>query len=95
MFEVLKKRAQNEKLSKKIDIDFIIKNGLIYHIKKRKKLCISVNCVKTVFELIHDKNNHANYHKAYQKLLNSVYMSKISRKIRQYIIHCFFVNSIK
>lgn len=81
MLKVLKKRIKKNS-SKTIEIDFVIKNELIYYIKnKRQKLCISINCEKIVFKLIYDANNHAKHHRIYQKLLNAVYMSQILRKI--------------
>ena len=88
MLKTLTKRTE-KKNSKNIDINFEIKNDLIYHIKdNRQRLCVSFNCKKTVFELTHDQNNHARHHRTYQKFVNSVYMSKMSRKIRQYINYC-------
>lgn len=50
--------------SKKINIDFIVEQDLIYHIKNEdvKRLCISLTCEKTIFEMTHDQNNHANFH---------------------------------
>ena len=88
MLKALAKRAE-KKDPGSTDIDFEIKDGLIYHIKNNcQRLCVPFNCEKAVFELTHDQNNHAEHHRAYQKLVDSVYMPKMSRKIRQYINHC-------
>ena len=67
--------------SSKIDIDFIIKNDLIYHISNIKRLCISFACEKIFFELTHNQNNHANFYRIYQQLNSSVYISRFSKKI--------------
>lgn len=89
MLTKLKKRAQMKNLSNKIEIDFTIKKNLIYHInEKRIKLCVPILCERTIFKLIHDHNNHAKHYRTYQRFVNSVYMSKMSRKTCQYIKHC-------
>jgi hypothetical protein len=87
MLENLNKRREKN-LQEKIEIDFLLKNNLLFHVKDRKRFCISFNCESEIFELAHDKNNHFEHNKVYAKLVNHVYFSKLSRKIRQYIKHC-------
>lgn len=49
-------RFQNRsKYDDYIDINFVMRNTLIYH-KKRQRLCIFKSLDKYIFELIHDKN---------------------------------------
>ena len=91
MLKQLKKRVEKKTTSEKssnIDIDFILKNDLIYHVKNNKRLCISASCKRAVFELTHDENNHAEYHRVYQQLIITIFMFKLSKKIRQYVKHC-------
>ena len=83
------KKIENETEFRFIDIEFAIKNSLIYNVKNEiERLCISIFCEKKVFRLTHDFNNHVSYHRTYQNLINTVFMSKLTRKIREYVKHC-------
>jgi NAD-dependent dihydropyrimidine dehydrogenase PreA subunit len=102
MLKNLAKRLKNESTSiKKIinsDIDFSLKNDLIYLIKDDKfRLCISRNCEQNVFKITHDENFHAEQHRAYEKLIKNVFISRMSRKLHLYIKHCLAcqLNQIK
>ena len=98
MLEKFEKRMIKKNSSLFSDIDFDKKNGLIYHIKNEfRRLCISVICEKKMFELIHNFNNHAGFHRTYHRLTNIIFMSKLSRKTRQYVKHCSIceLNQIK
>lgn len=88
MLKELRKRANKKNSSTKTGIDFVIKENLIYHVKDNLRLCISESCEKTIFELAHDQNNHADHHRTYHRLVESVFMSRMSKKVRQYINHC-------
>ena len=80
------------------NIDFILKNGLIYNIKKKiERLCVFSFCEKEIFRLIHDFNNHADRHKTYQKLMNTIFIFKLTKKTREYVKHCSIceLNQIK
>ena len=85
---MLKKRIEKKTTSEKssnINIDFTLKNDFIYHVKNNKRFCISASCERAVFELTHDENNHAEYHRVYQQLIITIFMFKLSKKIRQYV----------
>jgi hypothetical protein len=69
------------------DVDFLLKNELLFH-KNKRRLCIFLNCEIDVFKLAHDQNNHAEHNRTYTRLVDTVYISKLSRKLRQYIKHC-------
>ena len=91
MLKQLKKRIEKKMTSEKssnIDIDFTLKNDLIYHVKDNKRLCILASCEKAVFELTHNENNYAEYHWTYQQLIITIFMFKLSKKIRQYVKYC-------
>ncbi len=84
--DLAKRRESND--HEQFEIDFCVENDLIYHVKNKKRLCISFNCEKDVFELAHDQNNHSEHHRIYIKLIDQFYILKLSRKIRTYIKHC-------
>ena len=89
MFKKLKKRTVKKKSFASTKINFIIKKDLIYHVKKIiHRLCIPKFCEKVIFEIAHDHNNHANYHRIYQRLINTIFISKLIRKVRLYVKHC-------
>lgn len=70
-----------------IDINFFKKNDLIYH-KERFRLCLFTSTKKEIFELIHDKNQHSDINRYYARINEDLYISHLSRKLRQYISHC-------
>ena len=70
-----------------IDLNFIIRDDLIYH-KKRQRLCISKSLNKEIFMLTHDNNQHFEVNRCYARISESLYISHLSRKLRQYISHC-------
>jgi hypothetical protein len=86
MLKSLKKRREKNN-HEESEVDFLWKDELLFH-KDRKRLCIFANCETNVFKLAHDQNNHFEHNKAYIKWADRVYISKFSRKIRQYIKHC-------
>ena len=91
MLTQLEKRLEMKKKTDsppKTDIDFILKQDLIYHVENIKRLCISVSCEQAVFELAHDQNNHAERYWTYHVLMTTVFIYRFSRKFRQYIKHC-------
>ena len=72
-----------------IGIDFELDDGLIYHTGKgRRRLCIPASCEAEVFRMSHDDNQHAGRHRCYQRIADSLYVPRLSRKLRQYLDHC-------
>ena len=89
MLKKLEKRTFKKNPQISTEVDFIIKNGLIYHVKKIiHRLCIPKSCEKVIFETAHDHNNHAGYHRTYQRLIDTIFMPKLARKTRLYVKHC-------
>ena len=87
-----KDNSSSELMSKKFrtDINFEIKNDLIYHIdglNERAKLCILKSLEKNIFRLIHDEH-HAGVHRCFQRIKNIIYILRLLRKLRIYIEHC-------
>ena len=81
-------KAPHTSMKARTGIDFELIDGIIYHIKETPRLCLPINVEKDAFQLAHDHNSHAGQHRAYQRLLESIYMPRMSRKLRQYIKHC-------
>lgn len=70
-------------------INFQLIDDLIYHIKEgTARLCIPANCIQDIFQLAHDQNAHAGHHRAYARLVDLVYIRKLSRQLTTYIKHC-------
>ncbi len=86
MLENLSKRIKSDQ--EKFEIDFSLKNDLLFHVKNKKRLCILKTCEVNLFRIAHDENNHAEHNKVYTKLVDQIYISRLSRKIRQYVKHC-------
>ncbi|CAF9928451.1 MAG: hypothetical protein HETSPECPRED_006833 [Heterodermia speciosa] len=63
-------------------IDFQLTDGLIYHCKDGNiRLCIPTSCVQDIFQMAHDDCAHAGHHRAYAKLVDLVYIKKLSRQL--------------
>lgn len=88
MLNKLEKNQKHENSKENIEVNFQLRNELIYHIKNKNRLCISKTCEKDIFQQAHDKNNHSEHHKTYQRIANSIYISSLLRKIRRYIKFC-------
>ena len=82
--------------NRRTDIDFQLIDELIYHIHEsndyefeQSKLCIFEICQQNVFKIAHNDNFHVEHHRVYRRLMKTVYMSTMSRKLRMYLRHCF------
>ena len=80
-----------------INVDVELKKDLIYYIKKDNRLCILFSCEKNILKEIHDRNMHAKHQKTYKKLIKTIFMLKMFKKVKQYVKHCFLcqLNQIK
>ena len=85
-FETLFKKLRKFR----INIDFeLSSNDLIYYIDiKYRRLYISNIMKKKVFKLIYDDNTYTSIYKYYNWLMKTLFISRLSRKIRRYIKHC-------
>ena len=83
----------DEFISKKlrIGINFqLISDEIIYHLEAdASRSCIFKSIEKEVFQLAHDENQHAEIHRSYERISSILYISRLSRKLRRYIEHCF------
>ena len=74
------------------NLRFRYRNGLLYYVNElddeRKRLCIFRKLADEIFALIHDKLNHAKYHKTHDKIIASFYIRKLIKQLRFYVTHC-------
>ena len=72
------------------DIRFKLRNDLIYYMfkKNKKRLCISIIIKQKMFCLIHDLNNHDDFYRIYDKIINSMYIRQLIKRLHDYIDYC-------
>ena len=82
----------DELVSKKfrIDINFeLSSDDLIYYVEDNiRRLCIFNSVKMKIFRLIHDVNAHVDVHRFFNKISNTLYISRLFKKIRRYVKHC-------
>ena len=86
------KNENTKSISKKLktEINFALNtNDIIYHVDfDTRRSCISVAMKRNIFRLIHDENQHSKVHRYYDRIINTIYIFRFSRKIKRYIEHC-------
>ena len=57
------------------DIRFKLREDLIYYAsnENKKRLCVSIAMKQEIFKIIHDLSNHNDFHRIYDKVVNSMY----------------------
>jgi Reverse transcriptase (RNA-dependent DNA polymerase)/RNase H-like domain found in reverse transcriptase/Integrase zinc binding domain len=74
-------------------LKFALRDDLIYYIRDgATRLCLPESFEKKVFKLAHDDQAHAGHARSMAKLRESLYMAKLSRRMRKYIEHCPICN---
>lgn len=64
-------------------IAFELDDDLIYHTAdNRRRLCIPATCEQEVFRMAHDEHQHAGRHRCYQRIADTLYVPRLSRKLR-------------
>ena len=65
------------------DIDFELdENELIYYTESEiRRLCISVILKEEIFRLTHNENAHAEIHRCFNRLIETLFISRLSRKL--------------
>ena len=70
---------------------FDIKDDLLYHIDqnsdRKSRLMISKALEEEIFELAH-RSHHVEFHRTYQHIAESLYIRKLSIRLRKFIEHC-------
>ena len=73
----------------RIDIDFEIRDDLIYYIDSDTlRLCISRSQEEKIFRLAHDENQHAEIYRCFHRISKTLFISRLFKKIRIYVKHC-------
>ena len=72
------------------DIRFKLRESLIYYAsnENKKRLCVSIAMKQEIFKITHDLNNHDDFHRIYDKIVNSMYFKQFTKRLRNYIKHC-------
>ena len=82
-------RDQEIDIYEKSSLAFYIQDDFIYYDDgARSRICLPQCFKKEIFALAHDKNAHMRFHRAYQQITESIYMHRLSRRLRKYIDHC-------
>jgi hypothetical protein len=66
-------------------------DNLIYYENSsdfRQRLYISKILEKEIFRITHDKNNHIDFYRAYNRIRISLYLHKLIKCLRTYIEYC-------
>ncbi len=70
---------------------FNIKDNFLYHIDqnsdRKSRLMISKALEEEIFELAH-QSHHVEFHQTYQHIAKSLYIRKLSIRLRKFIEHC-------
>ena len=71
-------------------IDFeLADDGLIYYTGgEARRICIPSSLEKEIFQLAHDANAHAGIHRCYSRVVDTIFIPRLSGKLRRYIQHC-------
>ena len=72
------------------DIRFKLRDDLIYYAsnENKKRLCVSTAMKQKIFKITHDLNNHDDFHRIYDRIVNSMYIKQLTKRLRNYIKHC-------
>ena len=73
------------------NIRFRLKNDFIYYtfkIESKNRLCISTFMKHEVFRIAHDLNSHNEFHRIYDRLVSSIYIRQLTKRLSVYIEYC-------
>lgn len=63
---------------------FEIQDGLLYYRNeenRRIRLCVAKRLEQKVYEVAHDQQSHAGFHRAYHHIAKSIYIRKLSKRL--------------
>ena len=72
-------------------LPFVMKEELLYEEDPdsgRSRLCIPKSVEQEVFRLAHDEQFHRGFHRTYHDIAEALYLRKLSKRLRRYILHC-------
>ncbi len=72
------------------DIDFSLRDDLIYYtsIEKSLRLCILWFIKRDIYRMTHDDHHHCDFHRVYARVVESLYIRHLIKRLRRYIRHC-------
>ena len=72
------------------DMNFVFKKNRLYYVslKKVSRFCISWKMKKNIFRIVHDKNHHCGFHRAYVKIAEIIYIRHFAIRLKLYIRYC-------
>ena len=82
--------ANNELYFYATSFFYVFKRDLLYYKNSEKKLrfCIFDCMIKKVFEQTHDQSEHFGFAATHEKIIENLYIFKLSKKLRDYIKNC-------
>ena len=68
------------------DIRFKLRENLIYYAsnENKKRLCVSIAMKQKIFKIIYDLNNHDDFYRIYDKIVNSMYIKQFTKRLRNF-----------
>jgi hypothetical protein len=72
------------------NIDFSLRDDFIYYtsIEKSFKFCILWFIKRNIYRIIHDDHHHCDFHRVYARVIESLYIRHLIKRLRRYIKHC-------
>ena len=68
----------------------MLKNDIIYHVNNTiRRSCIFNSIKREIFRFAHDDNHHFEIHRCYERIFDTLYISRLFKKIKKYVEHCF------
>ncbi len=74
-----------------IGLRFFERDGFLYFEEQngdKERLCMPRSIEKEVFQIPHDAQHHAGFHRAYSRLVLLIYVRNMSRRLKRYIAYC-------
>lgn len=82
----------NEVVFKKfrIGIGFELRGGLVYYFGESNalRLCIPRLVEEEIFRVVHDDNHHSGYHRCLARIVDTLFVFGLLKKIRTYVENC-------
>lgn len=71
-------------------IEFMLKGNQIYYVSRgiTAQLCISWSLKKRIYTFAHDNNHHCEFHRAYVRIFDSLYIKHLAKRLHRYIKYC-------
>ena len=72
------------------DIRFKLRNELIYYVfdENKKRLYVSIILEQKIFRLIYNLNNYNDFYRIYNRIINSIYIRQLIKRLHDYIDYC-------